>query len=486
MRFGFHLSTEGGLFRAIDQALERGSEALQIFAGSPRRWSRPPLDLEEARRFREEVTRLCLRPLVVHSSYLVNLASPDGEVRRRSIREVVEDLRRAQLVGADFVVVHMGHHKGAGEEKGLRLLLLSLGEVLERAPSNGPLLLLENSAGAGTDLGYLPDHWGRVLGSLPEERVGLCLDIAHAHQAFCALNQPTGPEGLVEEVKRSVGLSRLKLLHLSDSRSPPLSKVDRHEHLGEGTVGREGLWRLINHRVLRGFTAILETPTMELSLDLRNLKFAKSLIQYPSFPAMGEERNLGGVFSEPGRLAKSGVEELANFEKEIAEEHFSLAQVASSSVRPLLTFYGLFHLVKATYLSLAQKPFKERVHGLTCRLPKGEEPSSLSQVKVGVKSKGAFRFFESLYDPHPIPEGVSFTLDELIEGKGHAAKIPSLSRHYLALFGLSHIARYEPALWRGALKGEDPASAALLSYLEKVAEECRREVALVAKGGKEP
>ncbi|HIE09505.1 MAG TPA: hypothetical protein EYP65_06610 [Armatimonadetes bacterium] len=194
-----------------------------------------------------------------------------------------------------------------------------------------------------------------------------------------------------------------------------------------------------------------------------------------------EKRSRGGICGERRRKAAPEAEKLSRFENALAEEHFSLARSASPAVRPLLLFYGLFHLAKATYATLTGRPFRERVHGLTCRFPKGREPSSISEVRVGLKAKGAFRLFESLYDPHPIPAGVSFSLEELIEGKGHAAKIPSLSRHYLALFGLSIVARYEPQLWEEALAGEDPTSAALLSYLERVAEECRREVASVVE-----
>ena len=196
-----------------------------------------------------------------------------------------------------------------------------------------------------------------------------------------------------------------------------------------------------------------------------------------------EERNRGGICGERGWMEAQEAEELSKFEKAVAEEHFSLARSASPAVRPLLLFYGLFHLAKATYIALTRRPFKERVHGLTCRLPEGKEPRSLSEVKVALKAKGAFRLFESLYDPHPIPAGVSFSLGELVEGKGHVAKIPPLSRHYLALFGLSIVARYEPELWRKALAGEDPTSTTLLSYLDRVAEECRREVASVVERG---
>ena len=197
--------------------------------------------------------------------------------------------------------------------------------------------------------------------------------------------------------------------------------------------------------------------------------------------AAAKRKERGGICGERRRVASQEARELAEFELEVAEEHLALARTASPAVRPLLLFYGLFHLAKAAYALATGNPLRERVHGLTCRLPEGRRPSSLSEVRVGLKAKGAFRLFEGLYDPHPIPAGVSFPLDELVEGRGHAAKIPPLTRHYLALFGLSHVARYEPELWRRALTGEDPASAALLPYLDRVAEECRHEVASVVE-----
>ncbi len=280
MRFGFHLPISGSLLRAVEEARKRRCDALQIFTGNPRSWTRKPLNAREVEEFKASCLAEGLWPVVVHSSYLVNLASPDEEIRRKSIRMVKEDLRRAHLLGAQFVVVHMGHHLGEGEEKGLRRLARSVEGLLKADPQ--VVLLLENTAGAGTELGYEPSHWAFLAERLPPEGWGICLDLAHAHQAFCDLSSPEGVEEMARRVEEAVGWRKIKLLHLSDSKSLPLSKVDRHEHLGKGTIGRRGLEAIVNHPLLSRLPAILETPTMELKFDRRNLHYARSLVKITS------------------------------------------------------------------------------------------------------------------------------------------------------------------------------------------------------------
>ncbi len=180
----------------------------------------------------------------------------------------------------------------------------------------------------------------------------------------------------------------------------------------------------------------------------------------------------GGIEGGEGNAVPKEAAEFARFELEQAKDHFGLVEGAPLDVLPLLLFYGLFHLAKGICALRLGRPIRERVHGLTCRFPKGREPSSLSDLKVGVKRKGAFRIFERLYEPHPIPPGQSFDLGHLVAGCEEAESLHPLSRHYLALFGLSIVSRYEPQVWRSVLEGRDPLSGPVLSYLSGAAEEC--------------
>ncbi|UCC68644.1 MAG: deoxyribonuclease IV, partial [Armatimonadota bacterium] len=237
MRLGVHVPVAGGLVRAARRARSLRCECLQIFTRNPRGWRARSLSHEEVARFRELLNRHDIRPLVIHASYLVNLASPDRALWRRSLRAVAEDMERGALLGARFVVLHPGHHMRAGAAAGLRRLGRAARSLLAGAP-DGMELLLENTAGRGTELGSDWGDFARLLDLLgDDERLGICFDTCHAHAAGYRLDSARCVARTIEEFKRALGPARLRLIHLNDCRGEAGAHRDLHEHIGRGTIG---------------------------------------------------------------------------------------------------------------------------------------------------------------------------------------------------------------------------------------------------------
>ncbi len=277
MRVGVHVSVGGGLVRAALHAGSIGCECVQIFARSARGWRGRIYSEAEVQGFRETVGALGMSPVVIHSCYLVNLASPDGVLRRRSLRSVADDMVRAALVGGRSVVLHCGHHMGGGVARGMRRVAAGLRSLLAEAP-HGLQLLLENAAGRGTELGGEWEHFSILLDMLEgDARIGICLDTCHAHAAGYRLDGARWVGRTLRSFDAVLGLDRLRLLHLNDSLGRPGSRVDLHQHIGRGTIGEEGFRALLRRRALRGVCAILETPFQREGDDRRNLARVRRL-----------------------------------------------------------------------------------------------------------------------------------------------------------------------------------------------------------------
>lgn len=277
MRLGLHLPVGNGLIKAAQRARRLRCECLQIFARNARGWRGRNYTAEETEGFRHLLATRDVAPLVIHSCYLVNLASPDRALREQSLRSVADDMARAAVLGARFVVFHFGHHMGAGPQEGVRSVAGALKSLLRAGPSEVQLLL-ENSAGRGTELGA---DWGDFVDALDllhgDERVGVCLDTCHAQAAGHRLDGPQRVGRVLRALAASVGLDRVRLIHLNDSRAAPGEHVDHHEHIGRGTIGEVGLRSLLRRRELRDLSAILETPIDRPGDDRRNLTRAKRL-----------------------------------------------------------------------------------------------------------------------------------------------------------------------------------------------------------------
>ncbi len=258
MYFGVHVSIAGGFERALERAVALNCRAAQIFTASCRRWHAPPIAAAAAARFRTLRARTPLRTLVAHAGYLANLASPDRALRQRSLRACREELHRCAQLGLDGLVLHPGCHGGDGRQRGLERLARSieaLGASLEATP-----LLLENTAGQGTSLGFRLEELVFLADRFPPPRVGFCLDTCHLHAAGYDLSTAAGVRGALRAVEETIGLARVRLLHLNDSAAPAGSRRDRHAGIGEGTIGLAGFRALVRDARLRAVAAILETP----------------------------------------------------------------------------------------------------------------------------------------------------------------------------------------------------------------------------------
>ena len=272
------MSISGGLARAIERAAAVEATALQVFVKSARQWAAPPLETEDVEAFRDGLRRQGLeRYTLAHSAYLINLASPDDAVRERSIEALAVELGRCDRLGIPYLVLHPGSHVGSGEETGLRRVAQALDRLLSR--SGEVTVLLENTAGQGSNLGHRFEHLGTILDSAESsDRLGVCFDTCHALAAGYELAGAASYERTFAELDRTIGLERLRAFHLNDSKFGPGSRRDRHEHIGEGQVGLDGFRRLVNDGRFREIPMVLETPKGEdLAEDRRNLSVLRSL-----------------------------------------------------------------------------------------------------------------------------------------------------------------------------------------------------------------
>ncbi len=281
MILGCHLSISGGLEQAIARAEELNINALQIFSHNVRSWKMSPLSPDDAKRFLERRQRAHVEYTVIHTIYLINLASPDKKIFGLSVQALKDELQRAGELRIPHVNTHIGAHMGQGVEKGLERIVEALDTVLASPQAkNAPdvKILLENSAGEGTELGASFAELGVVLNNIKDKsRVGVCIDTCHAFCAGYDLTTPQGLEKTLEELDRQVGLERVELIHLNDSKFPLGSRRDRHEHIGQGHIGLEGFRLIVNHPALRHKPFILETPKDDEQSDPTNVARVRSL-----------------------------------------------------------------------------------------------------------------------------------------------------------------------------------------------------------------
>ncbi|MGC9361239.1 MAG: deoxyribonuclease IV [Anaerolineae bacterium] len=294
-RFGAHMSVAGGLDQALFRGNSIGCDTIQLFLRSPTRWEAAPIEPEDVLAFQAARRATDITPIVAHGSYLINLASAKKALWRRSLSTLIDDLGRCQRLGLDAYVLHPGAHTGSGEEAGLLRVTEAIRRALQ-AFDGDVQLLLENTAGQGTSLGYRLEHLGKIIeGAGWPERLGICIDTAHAVAAGYTLAGAEAYASFWETVDRLVGIERVGCLHLNDSLGDQGSRVDRHAHIGEGHVGVDGFRRLVNDPALQKVPMILETPKGEDMLeDIRNLALLRSLCD------QGEEPHLQGAKRREG------------------------------------------------------------------------------------------------------------------------------------------------------------------------------------------
>jgi deoxyribonuclease IV len=295
-RLGVHLPHARGLLRAVDRAGAIGAEVIQVFADNPTAWRRRSEPLPELPAFRERVTALRLAPVAIHAAYLVNLAGTEPRFHAQSIDLLVSDLRAGGLFGARYVNAHIGSHLGSGPDEAVAQVVGAVSTSLDRAADvpDRPMVVLENSAGGGNGFGATVEELARLFDSLnmagvPSTDVGLCLDTAHLWGAGYALDDPAQVDALFRQLDAAIGLERLVMVHLNDSKAERGSRSDRHEHVGAGRIGQIGLGAVLRHTALRGRAVYLETPGMDEGYDLVNLERAKALLAGRSLAPLPKE-----------------------------------------------------------------------------------------------------------------------------------------------------------------------------------------------------
>jgi len=282
------MSVAGGLPRAVERAIVHRCDALQIFAKNASQWRGRPLPPEEIREFRARVDASGIWPVVSHASYLINLASATPALRAQSLDAMGDELDRAEALGLLGVVLHPGCYTAGNEGDGLELIAGGLLELLRARRRGKTMILLEHTAGQGTALGATFEQLASIIAKMNDHRrVGVCLDTCHLLASGYDICSPEGYASTFKQFGRLVGFDRLKAFHLNDSKKPLGSRVDRHEHIGQGYLGPEPFRRIVNDRRFRGLPMLLETPKEEGRsaskieidrLDDRNLETLRALI----------------------------------------------------------------------------------------------------------------------------------------------------------------------------------------------------------------
>ncbi len=261
VNLGAHVSIAGGLHKAVERAAALDATALQIFTRNQVRWKAKPLSEMECRRFRQARAESRIQGAIAHASYLINLASPDAALRRRSVQSLRVDYERSEALGLDALVFHPGSHMGSGEDAGLDRISDGVAGIMALTQGFRCRLLFETTAGQGDQLGHRFEEIARLLnGSDSPERLGFCLDTCHVFAAGYDLGDRPSFHALMRQIEASIGLRHLAAIHINDSRAPLGSRIDRHAHIGHGRIGLDGFRALMRDRRFRRIPKILETP----------------------------------------------------------------------------------------------------------------------------------------------------------------------------------------------------------------------------------
>lgn len=260
-RFGSHLSVAGGFESAFHEGVEVGCDCLQIFVKNQRQWKAKALSDAQIAAYKQAEQETGIGPVVAHASYLLNLASPEKANRDKSIAALIDELERCEALGVVGLVLHPGAHMGDGEAKGIKRIAASLNKAHTATKGFQCKVLLEVTAGQGTTIGHEVEHLGRIIDGVKlGERLGVCLDTCHLFAAGYDLRDADAFAAMMQAMDASFGIDRIACIHVNDSKFGLGSRRDRHEHIGEGCIGRKGFINVVNDARLAGVPRILETP----------------------------------------------------------------------------------------------------------------------------------------------------------------------------------------------------------------------------------
>ena len=278
MKLGFHVSIAGGFRNVIGRAQQRQCETIQLFTRNPRAWKHKPLDTEDISIFKNDMKTSGIGPVFVHMPYLVNLATTDKTLGKRSLDSLITDLKRSAMIDAPFLIMHIGSAQNMNA--GLKRMSHGINRALSRV-SNNVTLLLENTTGSGAELGHTFEQLAAISDMVDaKERVGFCFDTCHVFAAGYDLRTTTAYQRTMKAFDRVLGLERLCVIHLNDAKKGLGSRVDRHEHIGKGTIGIDTFSFILNDPQLKGLPKIIETPKKKgpIDYDRMNLNRLRSLI----------------------------------------------------------------------------------------------------------------------------------------------------------------------------------------------------------------
>ncbi|MCE9544350.1 MAG: deoxyribonuclease IV [Planctomycetia bacterium] len=277
------MSIAGGYYKAVERAAEVGCTVLQCFTKNNNQWRAKAITPAEAERFKESLKTLGISDPISHDSYLINLASPDEPLWKKSIDAFVIELLRAEQLGIKYVVTHPGSYTTSSEEEGLKQIIRALDEVHSQTPKVTSCCLLENTAGQGSNLGWRFEHLATIIdGVKSPERLGVCIDTCHTFAAGYPLETAKEYKATMSELDKTVGVKLVKAFHLNDSKRELGSRVDRHEHIGRGRLGLAPFEHLLNDARYRKVPMYLETPKEQLDgepADVVNLRTLRGLVE---------------------------------------------------------------------------------------------------------------------------------------------------------------------------------------------------------------
>lgn len=275
MKVGFHVSIAGGFRNVVTRAKQRQCETIQLFTRNPRGWKYNPLDKEDISIFKHDIMTSGIGPVFVHMPYLANLATTDKDLFKRSLDSLVADLNRSAMIGAPFLIMHIGSAQNTNV--GLERISRGIDRALSRVP-NGVKILLENTAGSGVELGHSFEQLRMIIdGVVQSARIGVVLDTAHAFAAGYDLRTEAAVAKTLTAFDQTIGYIRLSLIHLNDSKTACGSHRDRHWHIAKGKIGR-GMYHILHHPALQNLPFIMETPRTNLKEDLMNMKKVRKLL----------------------------------------------------------------------------------------------------------------------------------------------------------------------------------------------------------------
>jgi deoxyribonuclease IV len=284
-RIGVHLGTTGGASNAVQRARESGANTLQIFTSSPRMWRAPAPDPRQCERMKKLRAELDVGPLVIHTSYLVNVCSQTKDFREKSVVAFRGEIERALAFGAEYLVLHPGSWKGMTRDEGLKLAAESIARAIDGLPWQGTgfSILIENTAGAECSLGGSFDQVAELVALLKAHGpVGVCLDTCHTHVSGYDIVTEEGYKATMKQASETFGLDTVRVWHCNDAKADRGSKLDRHEHIGQGMIGVEPFRRLLNDKRFAHCAFIAETPVDEEGDEERNVRVLKSLVAEPA------------------------------------------------------------------------------------------------------------------------------------------------------------------------------------------------------------